>query len=232
MSDRPLIVVAHGTDDQDGRRTVLDLRDRVRERCPGRVVEAAYVDVQQPDPETVLAQVAPSGAPVLVPLLLSTGFHIEVDIARAVQGCPGAVAAGSLGPDPVLAEVLQDRLSEAGVPQDEPVILAAAGSSRARAAHDAERMARELAGLRAGEVAVAYGSAASPSVAEAVAQAHAEGRRAVVAAYLLGRGVFAGRLAAAGADLVTAPLGADHRLAELVLRRAREAEGTNSPEHG
>jgi sirohydrochlorin ferrochelatase len=53
-----------------------------------------------------------------------------------------------------------------------------------------------------------------------VAAARAAGaRHVVVAAYLLAPGHFAGRLAAAGADAVTAPLLPDDRVARVLLDR-------------
>ena len=65
-----------------------------------------------------------------------------------------------------------------------------------------------------------YGSAARPPVADAVADARRAGAaRVVVAAYLLAPGHFADKLAAAGADAVTAPLLPDPRLAAVLLDR-------------
>jgi sirohydrochlorin ferrochelatase len=57
-------------------------------------------------------------------------------------------------------------------------------------------------------------------VPDAVAAARAAGaERVVVAAYLLAPGHFADRLAAAGADAVTAPLLPDDRVAAVLLDR-------------
>ena len=67
---------------------------------------------------------------------------------------------------------------------------------------------------------VGYGSAARPTVPDAVAAARAAGApRVVVAAYLLAPGYFHDRLAEAGADVVTAPLAPDRRLVDVVLDR-------------
>ena len=52
---------------------------------------------------------------MVVPLLLSVGYHVKVDIARAVKSRPGSAAAAPLGPDPRLAKLLDQRLREAGV---------------------------------------------------------------------------------------------------------------------
>ena len=73
---------------------------------------AAYVDVQAPSPEAALA-VLPDGSAVLVPLLLSTGYHVQVDLSRAAESArvPTVVAA-ALGPDDRLVRLLADRLRD------------------------------------------------------------------------------------------------------------------------
>ena len=78
-------------------------------------VREAFVDVQQPEVADVVAHALDgdaSGA-VVVPLLLSVGFHVKVDIAAAVDQ-PGATAAAPLGPDPRLVDILVDRLDDRG----------------------------------------------------------------------------------------------------------------------
>ena len=64
----------------------------------------------------------------MVPLLLSTGYHLTADIRGAARAA-GAPVADPLGPDPRLAEALADRLAEAGRPAGTPTVLAAAGSA-------------------------------------------------------------------------------------------------------
>ena len=127
-----------------------------------------------------------------MPLLLSGGYHVHVDIAGAVAGSTGTVAARPLGPDPRLVEVLHDRLVEAGADPRDPltaVVLAAAGSSDVRAVADVENTADLLQRTWAGPVTTGYGSAATPPVPDAVAAARRAGaERVVVAAYLLAPG--------------------------------------------
>ncbi|MCQ7029814.1 CbiX/SirB N-terminal domain-containing protein, partial [Escherichia coli] len=88
------------------------------------------VDVQPPTVVDVVAGLAASGqAAVVVPLLLSGGYHVHVDIAGAVAGSARTVAARPLGPDPRLVAVLHDRLLRAGADPGDPltaVVLAAA----------------------------------------------------------------------------------------------------------
>ncbi|MCM3661880.1 sirohydrochlorin chelatase [Georgenia satyanarayanai] len=244
-----LVGCSHGTNDDTGRQVVRSILDDVRAARPGLNVREAFVDVQQPEVADVVASVVTgdggSGRAVVVPLLLSGGYHVEVDIAEAVadhDGQPGqAVASPALGPDPRLVDLLAHRLTEAGVRPHDAVVVAAAGSSRSGAARDVERVADGLRDWHPGPVTVGYGAKARPSVPEAVAAARAaladasgpeqrEGDaatpRVVVAAYLLAPGYFYDRVLEAGADVVTAPLGADPRLTSIVLDRYDSAAVT------
>lgn len=224
-SGTPVLVgCSHGTADPAGRAAVESILAGVRLARPDLDVRQAFVDVQLPEVADVVrdavgGSVGDAGAAVVVPLLLSAGYHVHVDIAEAVEGVR-ARAAGALGPDTRLVAILVDRLREAGVGEGDAVVLAAAGSSDVRAVQAVEVVAEDL--RRAwpqGPVTVGYGSAARPSVPEAVASARQDGRRVAVAAYLLAPGYFHDRLLEAGADLVTAPLAPDDRLVDVVLDR-------------
>ncbi|RBY90891.1 sirohydrochlorin chelatase [Blastococcus sp. TF02A-26] len=224
MKDPVLVACAHGTRNPTGRRLIAELALAAREQRPGLDTTAAFVDVQPPTVADVVAGLAAEGRrAVVVPLLLSGGYHVHVDIASAVAGSDGVVAARPLGPDPRLAEVLDDRLRQAGADPGDArtaVVLAGAGSSDPRAVADVEETAALLQRSWAGPVTTGYGSAAQPPVPEAVSAARRAGaQRVVVAAYLLAPGHFAGKLAGAGADLVTAPLLPDPRIAAVLLDR-------------
>lgn len=216
-----LLACAHGTRDPAGQAVVAELVDAVRAARPGLDVRACFVDVQEPSLARVLGEVHAEGrTAVVVPLLLSSGFHVHVDIPAALAAAPGSVAAPPLGPDPALAGVLADRLRAACAGADHPVVLAAAGSSDPRAAADVEQVAALLRAARPGPLLVGFGAGAQPDVPTAVRLARElfPGRVAI-ASYLLAPGHFHDRLQAAGADLVTDPLGADPELAALALRR-------------
>lgn len=224
---RPVLVgCGHGTRDPAGRRAVARLRLDVAALRPGIEVVAASVDVQRPALPDVVARLARGGRRcVVVPLLLSAGYHVRTDVAQAVAASGGlAVAAAALGPDDLLAEVLVERLAEAGRPLDaEVVVLTAAGSSDVGAVAAVEAVAALVARRIAAPVTAAYLSSASPSVADAVAAARAQGLGVTLATYLLAPGHFADRLARFGADRVSAPLAPHPLLAALVLRRYDEA---------
>jgi sirohydrochlorin ferrochelatase len=225
-----LVACAHGTRNPTGRRLIAELALAARRQRPGLVTTAAFVDVQPPTVVDVVAGLAATGQPaVVVPLLLSGGYHVHVDIAGAVAAAPGTVAARPLGPDPRLAAVLRDRLLEAGADAGDPrtaVVLAAAGSSDPRSVRDVEDTAALLQQSWTGPVTTGYGSAAKPPVPDAVAAARAAGaERVVVASYLLAPGHFHDKLAGAGADVVTAPLLPDERIAAVLLDRYDAAVG-------
>jgi sirohydrochlorin ferrochelatase len=225
-----LVACAHGTRSPAGRRLIAELALTARELRPGLETWAAFVDVQPPTVADVVAELAADGrTTVVVPLLLSGGYHVHVDIAQAVERHRGAVAARPLGPDPRLVEVLSDRLAQAGGDPADPttaIVLAAAGSSDPRSVADVEATATLLQHSWAGPVTCGYGSAARPTVPAAIAAAREAGAaRVVVAAYLLAPGHFHDQLAKAGADTVTAPLLPDDRIAAVLLDRYDAAVG-------
>jgi sirohydrochlorin ferrochelatase len=198
-----LIGCAHGTRSPAGRRAVGALIAEVRSARPGLVVRAAFVDVHPPAVADVVdAVTGPTARAVVVPLLLSTGYHVGVDIAAAVAGRP------ALGPDRRLVDVLLDRLRAADLSADDAVVIAAAGSSDPRAAIDVAGIAGSVQRHHPGPVTVGYCAGTTPRVPDAVAAARSAdpGRRVLVAAYLLAPGFFHDRLQQAGADAVTAPL--------------------------
>jgi sirohydrochlorin ferrochelatase len=219
-----LVACAHGTRNAAGRRLIAELALTARAQRPGLVTTAAFVDVQPPTVVDVVAGLSAEGRPaVVVPLLLSGGYHVHVDIAGAVASSQSAVAARPLGPDPRLVAVLHDRLVQAGADPRDPltaVVVAAAGSSDARSVADVADTADLLQRGWAGSVTTGYGSAASPPVPDAVLAARRGGAsRVVVASYLLAPGHFHDKLAGSGADTVTAPLLPDERIAAVLLDR-------------
>lgn len=230
-----LVCCAHGTADADGQQVVAAIVESVQAARPHVVVRAAFVDVQQPAVSGVVSQAVEQGARrvVVVPLLLSAGYHVHVDIAEAVAPHTIAVTGRALGPDVRLAQLLLDRLVEAGGREGDAVVLAAAGSSDARASDDVEHVAAHLRRLWAGPVTTGFGSGASPTVPDAVAHARASSARVLVASYLLAPGYFWSVLQRSGAEAVTAPLGLmdgdrpriDSRLVDIVVDRFDEAPG-------
>ena len=213
----PLVGVAHGSRDAAAQETVEQLLDEVRARRPDLDVRVAYVEIATPDIPTVLADAGPGA--VVVPLLLSRGYHVAVDIGRAAR-VAGAAVAAPLGPDPALAAALDARLDEAGAPPTAPVVLAAAGSSDPAAVEDVETQARLLAARRRTPVVPAYASVQQPSVHDAVTDLLARHAGPVaVAPYLLAPGYFATVVGRAAATWIAPPLGVHPAIVDLVIRR-------------
>jgi sirohydrochlorin ferrochelatase len=226
-----VLAVAHGTRNPAGVHSVSQIADALCTRIPGLDIRLAWIELVEPDVPTALMDIPTDRRAIVLPLLLSSGYHDRVDLPAAIASTrPGTAHAPVLGPDPLLGVALADRLTEAGWRAGDAVVLAAAGSSDpgavASIATQADLLGAELAGRAAAPttVSVGFGSAAEPNVAGAVAAARRAGRRVVIAPYLLAPGHFAGRLADAGADLVAEPLGAHRAVVDLLLRRAAEGQ--------
>lgn len=212
MTTPTLVAVAHGSRDPAAREAFVALVGEVRAARPGLEVRGCFLDHEVPRLGQVLA-LEPDA--VVVPVLLGAAYHSGVDIP-AVIAAAGARArqAPVLGPDPLLLIALERRLAEVGVPAGDPgtaVVLAAAGSTSASAVAEVAGLARDWSGRGWFAVAPAYASAASPTVADAVAGLLSRGApRVVVASYLLFPGRFADAVRtealAAGADAVSRPL--------------------------
>lgn len=220
MTQPILVACAHGTSNPDGKAAILGVVEELRAARPDVTVLDAYVDVHGPELPAVVAGLPAEPPAVVVPLLLSVGYHVKVDIGRAVRSRERTTAAAPLGPDPRLAEVLAARLAHADLGPDDAVVLAAAGSSNPAAADDVERLADMLRHLIPNRILPAYGASAEPSVPDAVAELRAEEvGRIVVASYLLAPGYFHDQLAKAGADAVAPPLLPAPEVARIALDR-------------
>lgn len=247
MTQRPpaLVAVSHGTSSPDGRLAVRGLFDAVVAAVAQRYPDATpstrlgHVDVEQPDVPTTLATLEPGEPAVVVPLLLSAGYHVHVDLAEAASDAAEAgrdvVIAGALGPDDRLVTVLRRRLDEAGATSGDPVVLAVAGSSDGRAVVDCHDMAGRLAAASDGPVSIGFLSAAEPRLPDAVATSRAghPRERIAVASYLLAPGYFQDLAVAAGGDVTSEPVlrhddPAPAELVAIVLDRYEAARAAAS----
>ncbi|VXC68364.1 Putative cbiX family protein [Arthrobacter sp. 9V] len=225
MNSPVLIACAHGTRNAEGQAAIRRVMAEIETLRPGLRVVEAYVDVQEPELGGVVEGLPEGTAAVVVPLLLSTGFHIKVDVPKAIKSRAEVVAARPLGPDPRLAELLATHLRAAGLQENDGVLLAAAGSSLPDGSVDSEEQGRLLGELLPNKVRVAYGASAQPTVPDGVASLRAElaadggTGRVFIASYLLATGYFHDQLAKAGADIVAAPLLPSPVLAEIALER-------------
>lgn len=240
-ADVPLLAVAHGTNDPHGLETLDALLEQVRFLRPGVETSLSFVSVARPRVTDELVRLLAAGVTELVvlPLLLGAGYHVRYDIPEALRTAArqvGAAAkiyqAAALGPDPLLASVLRDRLAavRGGTVFGTQIVLAAAGSANRAANADAVAMAGMLAEQLGMPVRTGYVTTAEPDFATLLGHLARRGRPVAVATYLLASGEFSRRisdcatLAALDTDnprrmCVSEPLGAHDQVARLVLRR-------------
>jgi sirohydrochlorin ferrochelatase len=234
MAAPTLLAISHGTSSPTGAGAVAALVDAVAACLDGEVpVRAGFVDVQQPDVPACLDGLRDT-ATVLVPLLLSAGFHVHVDLREDVDAALSdgvrVTLGGALGPDSRLVDLLERRVRDAGLAEGDVVVLAAAGSSDARAVADCERTGALLAERTGHTVRVGYIANATPKLPDVVASTRFEHPRAriVTASYLLAPGYFQTLAEKAGGDVTAAPLllpddEAPAELVDIVVDRYRAA---------
>ncbi|MHC3472104.1 sirohydrochlorin chelatase [Streptomyces sp. 7R007] len=223
-----LVVVAHGSRDPRALNTVRALLERVRERRPGLAVHLGHIELNDPLLPDTLAALGSREA-VLVPLLLSRGYHIKRDIPEmAAASDVHARVAGALGPHALLVDALYARLVEAGwrtrtteaTRRESAVVLAAAGSRDPESRLDTNRTAELLAERLGVPVVPAYATTAAPTVPDAISALKERGRhRVAVASYFTAPGRFATECAEAAPWIASAPLGTHPAMADLVLHR-------------
>ena len=219
-----LVTVAHGTRAAEGPVTIHALVRQVARRMPNVDVVESYVELVEPSFSSVMERAeAPS---VVVPLLLSTGYHVTTDLPAAARLSPyPVVTARPLGPHPLLAAAAAMRLRAAGAQRGDAVVMVAAGSTDPDAAVDTYVAGRLLQAHWGGApVQVAHLSGEGLSVADAMANLRRDGHtRIAMSPYLLAPGHFAAKARTIsvlhGATAVADVLGQHPLVAELVIRR-------------
>lgn len=221
-----LVALAHATSEVGDPQSVADLLDDVRRQLPGvDVITASVGRVAATLSQVMSAMEQPA---VVVPLLLSTGSHVTIDVRTAVALSAAPVhVATPLGPDRHIARAMTARLREAGALFGDAVVLAAEGSKDPTRLADVERAAALLQSEWGPRVTFAYLSTAGPDVASAVELVRKTGaNRVCVAPYFLAPGPWSRRVRdlASGVGATTvAPVLAGHRLVrELVVLRYLE----------
>jgi sirohydrochlorin ferrochelatase len=209
-----LVTVAHGTRHRSGNEVGRRLALLAGRRL-GVPSVASYVELCEPSLPAVLAE---SPLPtIVVPLLLSTGYHVRHDLPASLVAAPGPVwLADPLGPHPLLAEAQVSQLRAAGAVPGQPVVMVAAGSRDPAARPDLDAAAELLSAAWGGPVTLATLSGPAPRPAEVVRPGH------VVSPYLLAEGHFAERCRAESvqAACVAEVIGVHPAVVELVVERA------------
>ena len=211
MAESPtLLVAAHGTESTVGSATTASLVAAIAAARPSVDVALCFLDVAAPSLAESLD--AGTGPVVVVPLLLSTGYHVLDDIPAVVTGRPLVRVAPHLGPDPLVIEAVADRL---GGPDGGSTVLVAAPSSRSEARAEREAAGASLAARLGRPVPVLT---LADDVRAELARLDGPVR---IATYLLAEGRFYDelRLAADGLATVADPIGLHPALVRLVLAR-------------
>ncbi|MBF4163241.1 sirohydrochlorin chelatase [Nocardioides acrostichi] len=216
-----LVTVAHGTRRSGGNEIARRLTAAAGETL-GVPATAAYVELCEPLLADVVAGLTEPA--VVVPLLLSTGYHVRTDVPRACAAASVPVQIGQpFGPDRLLALAQVDRLLEAGAQPGTPLVMVAAGSTDPEAWRDLRGASRLLAegwGVEAAEVRTATLSGLGPRPADVVRRGDA------LAPYLLSPGLFSRRVreVAEAHDAPCADVIGTHPLAiDLLVARVRDS---------
>jgi len=239
-----LLIIGHGSRDPRHAATVTRLVERVRELDSELCVEQGFLDFDTPGVDIKLKELDARGIRdvIAVPLLLSRAFHAKKDIPALLREAPPSLRirqAPVLGPDPLLQQALERRITEADVPDRSVagLVVAAAGSSDPEAAAGIRTMAGGCAAAGWRAVRPAFATAASatsgiPNPRDAVRALRASGaEHVVVARYVISPGRLSDQIArgATDADVVTAELGDAPELARLLVTRYRQTVRTVGP---
>lgn len=216
----PLMAVAHGSRDPLASASISLLMDMVRNKKPGLRVMATYLALCGPSFVESAGRISPDS--VVVPLLMSRGYHLYHDIEDVCKSWSCKVT-GVLGPDEMLTDVIVNRLEQGGIPHDTPIILAAAGSLDKDGRSGIESAATSLERKLNVMVVPALVCETSPSLAHVVANlTKKSNRRIAIASYLLSPGRCYAKIKEVNADWITAPVGPDGLVADLILKRYDE----------
>lgn len=112
-----VLVVAHGSKSQEGKREFLQVISMLRKKLPHKEVEYAFLEGSTqtiPGGIAALAQQGISRVQVL-PCFLFSGFHLQKSIPDILEDCrrenPNMeiIQAPPLGPDAKIADILAER---------------------------------------------------------------------------------------------------------------------------
>lgn len=247
MAERPaLLIVGHGSRSPAGVAEYWDLAQVVTEAAPELDVGCGFIELAAPDLDTAVDRLVERGAAsvVAVPLVLLGAGHMKDDgpaaLHRGRHRHPSVqfAYARHLGLHPLVLAVAEDRIRAAvgdGDPAETAVVIVGRGSSDPDANADLYKVARLLWDSRGlAMVEPAFVSLAPPSVPAALDRCRLLGAtRIVVVPYFLFTGILVDRIeeqvatwAATHPRLPVSPgphLGADPRIAQLILDRYAEA---------
>jgi sirohydrochlorin ferrochelatase len=215
-----LVTVAHGTRTPAGNDVAREITVQAGALL-GMEAVCSFVELSSP----LFADAVPASSEptIVVPLLLSAGYHIRHDLPQALREVTGPVRLGPpLGPSPQIAAAQVQRLREAGATPGQPVVMVAAGSRDALATRDLRSAVSLLGEAWGGPVRLATLAGRGDRPTEVVRPLDA------VSPYLLATGHFAHRCGAESPPgaVVADVVGVHPRVVELVARRGRALVGS------
>jgi len=238
MSAPALVMLAHGSTDTRVAEVIHHLRYGLQTMRPSLEVNAAFLDHCPPTGPQVVTHLAGRGISeiVFVPLQLSAVSDHDPSVDAVVEKVRSAHpdirfgVSRPLGPEASLLKPVDERLraalGAAHVTEIDGLVLSAEGPSDIRGLGMLARRARQWGAHHKLSCAPAMndGSSASPGVAAAIASLRAHGRShiAVGSLYLAPDRHFEAQARLAlrlGAIAVSAPIGVDDAILDLILTR-------------
>jgi len=118
-----VILLGHGSIREQANAEVREMWRMLAEQLPDLQISGSFVEVAEPTLEQEVGRLAAQGVEriVIVPMFLTRGNHLSNGIPRILEklrqqyGQTRIELTRHLGVDPLLAEIIKNRLREAGV---------------------------------------------------------------------------------------------------------------------
>lgn len=121
--DRAVVLLGHGSVREEANQEVRAMWARLALQLPDLHISGAFVEVAEPTLEQEIDRLVAAGVArvVIVPMFLTSGQHLRTGIPNMLRRIRERYPAleiemtGHLGADPLLAEIVKNRLHEAGL---------------------------------------------------------------------------------------------------------------------
>lgn len=118
-----VILLGHGSIREAANVEVRSMWKMMAEQLPELAISGSFVEVAEPTLEQEIDRLAAEGTEriIIVPMFLTRGQHLSNGIPRILEAMRQKYShiqidlTGHLGIDPLLAEIIKNRLREAGV---------------------------------------------------------------------------------------------------------------------
>jgi sirohydrochlorin cobaltochelatase len=231
MNPPALLIVGHGTRDEDGAEAFRSFVEGLRDRLPDTPVGGGFIELSPPPLADAVSELVAAGAARVAARPRGPGTAERHPGTSFTYGRP-------LGPHPTLLTILERRLDEVlprELAADTTVLLVGRGSTDPDANAEVVKVARLLwEGRGLAGVETAFVSLAAPDVPTGLERCRLLGaKRIVVLPYFLFTGILPVRVEQQAAEWAkahpevdvrqAAVMGATEELADLVIERYHEA---------